>query len=346
MKKNKYFSILDTLKENNSEPMGLNDRVLLVDGLNTFIRSWAVSPVTNSNGAHVGGISGSMLSIGYAIKNIKPTRVIIVFDGKDGSQRRRKLFPDYKAKRKPTENINRSIQLDTTPENTRKNMGMQLGRLGQYLETLPVTMYSIDKIEADDVIAYICKQALPESKHFIMSSDKDFIQLVDDRISVWSPTKKKLYFKEDVQNDFEVPAHNYLTYRLLTGDKSDCIPGIPGAGLKTLQKRLPILFGDTPIGIDEIIEATKDSDYKVGKIINENRDLLEMNHKLMQLDNVDIAGTHKLNILNNLNEVNKFNKFKFQSMLLEDQLTGAIRNHDMWLKNTFIPLQAFKLKKK
>ena len=342
MAKNKYFSILETLKENNSQPMGLNDRVLLVDGLNTFIRSWAVSPVTNSNGVHVGGISGSMLSIGYAIKNIKPTRVIIVFDGKGGSQRRRKIFPDYKAKRKPTENINRSIKLDTTPDQTRQNMGMQLGRLAQYLETLPVSIYSIDKVEADDVIAYICKQVLKDSKHFIMSSDKDFLQLVDDRIAVWSPTKKKLYFKEDVQNDFEVPAHNYLTYRLLTGDKSDCIPGIPGSGLKTLQKRLPILFEDTPIGVDELIEATKDSDFKVTQTIHENRELLEMNYKLMQLNDVDISGTHKLNILDNIDKVNKFNKFKFQQMLLEDQLTGAIRNHEMWLKDTFIPLQAFK----
>ncbi len=341
--KNKYFSILETLKENNSQPSGLNDRVLLVDGLNTFIRSWAVSPVTNSNGVHVGGISGSLLSIGYAIKNIKPTRVIIVFDGKGGSQRRRKLFPDYKAKRKPTENINRSIKLDTTPDQTRQNMGMQLGRLGQYLDTLPVSMYSIDGIEADDVIAYICKQALTDSKHFIMSSDKDFIQLVDDRIAVWSPTKKKLYFKEDVQNDFKVPAHNYLTYRLLTGDKSDCIPGIPGSGLKTLQKRLPILFEDTPVSVDELIEATKDSNFKVTQMIHENRELLELNHKLMQLHDVDISGTHKLNILDNINKVNKFNKFKFQQMLLEDQLSGALRNHEMWLKDTFVPLQAFKL---
>ncbi len=221
-------------------------------------------------------------------------------------------------------------------------MGMQLGRLAQYLETLPVSIYSIDKIEADDVIAYICKQVLKDSKHFIMSSDKDFLQLIDDRIAVWSPTKKKLYFKEDVQNDFEVPAHNYLTYRLLTGDKSDCIPGIPGSGLKTLQKRLPILFEDTPIGVDELIEATKDSDFKVTQTIHENRELLEMNYKLMQLNDVDISGTHKLNILDNINKVNKFNKFKFQQMLLEDQLTGAIRNHEMWLKDTFIPLQAFK----
>ena len=341
--KNKYFSILETLKENNSQPSGLNDRVLLVDGLNTFIRSWAVSPVTNSNGVHVGGISGSLLSIGYAIKNIRPTRVIIIFDGKGGSQRRRKLFPDYKAKRKPTENINRSIKLDTTPDQTRQNMSMQLGRLGQYLDTLPVSMYSIDGIEADDVIAYICKQALADSKHYIMSSDKDFLQLVDDRIAVWSPTKNKLYFKDDVKRDFEVPAHNYLTYRLLTGDKSDCIPGIPGSGLKTLQKRLPILFGDNPVGIDELMEATKDSSFKVTQTIHENRELLELNHKLMQLSDVDIAGTHKLKIMDRINDVNKFNKSKFQLMLLEDQLSGALRNHEMWLKDTFVPLQAFKL---
>lgn len=342
MAKNKYFSILETLKENNSQPMGLNDRVLLVDGLNTFIRSWAISPVTNSNGVHVGGISGSMLSIGYAIKNIKPTRVIIVFDGKGGSQRRRKLFPDYKAKRKPTENINRSIKVDSSPDQTRQNMSMQLGRLSQYLDTLPISMFCIDKVEADDVIAYICKQVLKESKHFIMSSDKDFLQLVDDRITVWSPTKKKLYFENDVKNDFKVPAHNYLTYRLLTGDKSDCIPGIPGTGLKTLQKRLPILFEDKKIGIDELIEATKDSDFKVTQMIHDNRELLELNYKLMQLTEVDISGTHKLNIMDNINKVNKFNKFRFQQMLLEDQLTGAIRNHEMWLKDTFIPLQAFK----
>ena len=339
----KYYSdILSNLKEDNT-PVKKDDRVLLIDGLNTFIRAFVMNPATNEDGIHVGGIKGFLLSIGYAIKNIRPTRVIIVFDGKGGSQRRRKLFPDYKAKRKPTENINRSIKLDTTPDQTRQNMSMQLGRLAQYLDALPVSMYSIDTIEADDVIAYICKQGLKDSKHYIMSSDKDFLQLVDDRIAVWSPTKKKLYFKDDVKRDFEVPAHNYLTYRLLTGDKSDCIPGIPGTGLKTLQKRLPILFGEDPIGINELIEATKDSDFKVTQTIHENRELLELNHKLMQLSDVDIAGTHKLKIMDRINDVNKFNKSKFQLMLLEDQLTGALRNHEMWLKETFVPLQAFKL---
>ena len=96
MSKGKYFSILETLQENTSKPTGLNDRVLLVDGLNTFIRAWAISPVTNDDGVHVGGITGFLMSIGYAIKTITPTRVIICFDGKGGSQRRRKIFPNRK----------------------------------------------------------------------------------------------------------------------------------------------------------------------------------------------------------------------------------------------------------
>ena len=61
----------------------------------------------------------------------------------------------------------------------------------------------------------ISKQLLKDSKIFIMSSDKDFIQLVDDRIAVWSPTKKKLYFKGDVAEDYKIPPHNYLMYRTL-----------------------------------------------------------------------------------------------------------------------------------
>ena len=56
--KNKYFSILDSLKENEAVDTNLNDRVLIIDGLNTFIRSWSVSPATNDDGIHVGGISG------------------------------------------------------------------------------------------------------------------------------------------------------------------------------------------------------------------------------------------------------------------------------------------------
>ena len=85
----KYYSeILKNLNED-TEPLKLNDRILLVDGLNTFIRAFVMNPSTNEDGIHIGGIKGFMLSMGYAIKNIKPTRVIVCFDGAGGSQRRR-----------------------------------------------------------------------------------------------------------------------------------------------------------------------------------------------------------------------------------------------------------------
>ena len=78
---NRFLKMLDELKK---EPLdlNLNSRVLIVDGLNQFIRTFATSPVTNDDGLHVGGITGFFLTIGYAIKHLKPTRVILVFDGR------------------------------------------------------------------------------------------------------------------------------------------------------------------------------------------------------------------------------------------------------------------------
>ena len=81
MKKD-YLKMFDNLEKGSVETAGPNDKVLIIDGLNTFIRSFAVSPVTNDDGVHVGGISGFLLSIGYAIKTLQPTRVIICFDGR------------------------------------------------------------------------------------------------------------------------------------------------------------------------------------------------------------------------------------------------------------------------
>ena len=93
----KFISFLDQVQNNNStEKTYLNDKILIVDGLNTFIRAFAVNPAINDDGAHIGGIVGFLKSLRYAIDILKPTRCIIVFDGKDGSKRRRKLYPEYK----------------------------------------------------------------------------------------------------------------------------------------------------------------------------------------------------------------------------------------------------------
>ena len=131
--KQSYIDILKNLKEDNSVSQSTNDRILLIDGLNTFIRAFAVNPSTNDDGVHIGGMTGFLQSIGYAIKNIKPTRVIICFDGKGGSSRRRKLFPEYKANRKVRKRLTRLTSFNSQ-EDESISMSQQISRLVQYLD--------------------------------------------------------------------------------------------------------------------------------------------------------------------------------------------------------------------
>ena len=227
----KFISFLDQVKdEEHKSVTHLNDRVLIIDGLNTFIRSFAVNPAINEDGLHIGGMMGFLKSIRYTCDILKPSRCIIVFDGKDGSKRRRKIYPEYKENRKVKQRLNRNVDWGTAPQDEEESMKQQMGRLIEYLEQLPLTLISIDGIEADDTIAYISQQLLSESDIFIMSTDKDFLQLVDDRVKVWSPTKKKLYTKKVIQEEYGIPSRNIFTYRILDGDKSDNIIGVQGAG--------------------------------------------------------------------------------------------------------------------
>ncbi len=334
----KYYSdILSNLKEDNTEK-GLNDRVLLIDGLNTFIRSFVMNPSTNEDGIHVGGIKGFLLSIGYAIKNIKPTRVIICFDGAGGSQRRRKLLPEYKQNRKVNRKLLRAAHQEHTVEDDKLAMRYQMQRLIDYLKRCPVTVAIIDKIEADDTIAYISKQLLSNSKCFIMSSDKDFLQLVDDRVIVWAPTKKKMYFSMDIEDEYNLRPENYIIYKCLLGDKGDNVPGIRGLGHKTLIKHLPMLFGKEKISLEDVIEYAKNNPSTKMDLIKNNEDKLYLNFKLMQLHETDISGTTKERIINIVKSpIPEFVKYDFMKMLLEDRMT-IVKNIEFWIRDVFLSL--------
>ena len=241
----KFISFLEQTKnEERKSVTHLNDRVLIVDGLNTFIRSFAVNPSINEDGLHIGGMVGFLKSVRYTCDILKPSRCIIVFDGKNGSGRRQKIYPEYKGTRKVKRRLNRNVDWGTAPQDEEQSMRQQMGRLVEYLEQLPLTLVCIDGIEADDTMAYISQQLLPESDIILMSTDKDFLQLVDDRVKVWSPTKKKLYNKQAVLEEYGIHSQNILTYRILDGDKSDNIGGIKGAGLKTVKKFLPGILDD------------------------------------------------------------------------------------------------------
>ena len=245
-----------------------DDHALIIDGLNTFIRAFSVNPSLNEDGSHVGGLVGFLKSIRFAINKFKPTRCIIVFDGKGGSKPRQKVYSGYKGGRKVRSRLNRVVDWTVNPQDEAEAMKLQLSRLVEYLENLPLTILSIDNLEADDVMAYVSNTSLKDSKVTIMSTDKDFYQLVDDRVRVYSPTKKKTYDVDMVYKEFGLYPQNLLTGRTIDGDRSDSIPGVKGVGIKSLVKEYPELSENKPFDIMMLMDSAKDRETKVSKLIN------------------------------------------------------------------------------
>ena len=335
----RYLSILEDIKKSGGKVDSgkPNDSVLLIDGLNTFIRVFSAIPTTNEDGIHIGGIVGFLRSIGYTINMVRPTRVIIVFDGKGGSNRRRKIFPEYKMGRKMSVRLNRTTGVSLTREDEHKMMIAQLNRVIEYLECLPLTITNVENVEADDVIGY-CAKHLFKDKVTIMSTDKDFLQLVDNRIKVYSPTKKLMYDEERIKNEYGIDAKNFLLYRILDGDKSDGIPGIKGAGLKTLLKVFPYLESPHQFTIEDIMkssDANKDK-YKICETIVKEKDQMFLNKKLMDLTDGVMSGNSRLRVKNQMDlPIQRLIKHKFQRMFLEDKMYQALPNLDSWLATTF-----------
>lgn len=339
---NRYLGILNQIKQEKTvDTLTKDSRVLVVDGLNTFIRSYAASPVTNDDGEHVGGISGFLLSVGHAIKAINPTRLVIVFDGKNGSSRRRQIFTEYKAHRNFKVKLNRAETVDK-----QDNQLAQLIRLRDYLEALPLTIIVCDNTEADDVIAYAVNDCFRESQCFIMSSDKDFLQLINDRIYVWSPTKKKLYYNDDVFEDFGIHANNFALYKAIIGDPSDNIPGVEGIGAKTLLKRFPFIQQQEKLELSDFMSMVNDQNDKTKTLqtMKQSQELIERNLQLVSLSDSNMSITNKLKVQNALNQpIQRLSKPTFHRMLIEDKMTTTIKNVDFWLREVAQKLDMFAL---
>ena len=194
--KKRLFSLFENVKGEigvSGLQKNINSDILLVDGLNTYIRCFMAVPSMNDDGIHTGGIAGFLKSLGYAIKLLQPTRVIVVFDGNGGSQKRRKIYPEYKKGRRTNIRLNRTYEDLSDSVTASENFKKELIRTVNYLDTLPVTLMAIDQIEADDTIAYLAMQTFKDSNVTIMSTDRDFLQLASEKIKIWNPVKKKVF---------------------------------------------------------------------------------------------------------------------------------------------------------
>ena len=333
----RHLSILNQIKESGGEIDSgkSNDSVLLIDGLNLFIRVFSAIPTTNEDGVHVGGIVGFLRSLAFSINMIRPTRIIVVFDGKGGSNRRRKIFPQYKMGRKMSYRLNRANDYLTRNEE-QQMMIRQLNRVVEYLECLPITIVNIENDEADDVIGYCTKHIFKDNKSTILSTDKDFLQLVDKNTRLYSPTKKIMYDEDKVFEEYGIHPKNFLLYRMFDGDKSDGIPGVNGVGMKTLTKLFPFMKTEQKYTLDDIMRSAETQKNTICERIMESKDLLDMNRRLMDLDDSIITGHTKLKVKEIAERpIQRLVKHRFQKMFLEDKLYQALPNLNSWLATTF-----------
>ncbi len=176
MKQKELFKLLDNIQEQGEGTVINSERVLLIDGLNLFFRNFAMMNMVNPDGVHVGGLGGFFRSLGALIRQIDPTQVYVVFDGAGSANNRKNIIPEYKSGRDLQRITNWDAFDDLDDEHDAKVD--QMVRIIQYLKTLPVKTCSIDKVEADDIIAYFENPPPPTPKNteFKVTSDKDYIQ--------------------------------------------------------------------------------------------------------------------------------------------------------------------------
>ena len=340
MKQKDLLKLLDNMDEHGEETVE-GERILMIDGLNLFFRNFAMMNMVNPDGIHIGGLGGFFRSLGAEIRRVNPTQVYVIFDGAGSSNNRKNLLPEYKSGR-DLQRITNWDAFDNLEDEHDAKVD-QMVRIIQYLKTLPVKTLSIPKVEADDVIAYLSSVVPkdPKDKVFIVSSDKDFLQLINKNVIVYRPMEKEFYTEETVVEKFKMSPTNFILYKTLMGDNSDKVAGVKGLGPKKLYKLFPEL-SERDMSLDDIYNICE-SKFKENVIyarIIQNIDALERNYKIMDLSNPMIDKNDE----NYLNEVVKSKDIhyipdQFIAMYNEDKLGGMIRNLDFWIKDIFEPLQ-------
>ena len=195
--------------------------LLLVDGSSYLYRAFHALPELRSpKGEPTGAIYGVLNMLRKLSTDYKSQARACVFDAK-GKTFRDEEYPDYKANRAPM------------PD----DLGSQVKPLCEAVEALGWPVLVIDGVEADDVIATLAEQARAGGWRTVISTgDKDFAQLVDERITLVNTMSSETLDIEGVRKKFGVPPEKFLDYQTLIGDAIDNIPGVDKVGPKTAAR--------------------------------------------------------------------------------------------------------------
>ncbi|MDP6684781.1 MAG: DNA polymerase I [Candidatus Marinimicrobia bacterium] len=202
-------------------------RLFLIDGYAMLYRCHFAlirNPLITSYGLHTSALYGFTNQLLKLIDLEKPDYIAAIFDTKEKTFRH-EYYPSYKA----------------TREKMPEELVDQLPHLWRILKGLNVFNTSIPGFEADDIVGTVAKSVEQENLDtFIVSGDKDFMQLVNSHVFLYSPggarTQTKIYDKKGVEERWGIPPESMIDLLGLMGDASDNIPGVRGVGEKSAQK--------------------------------------------------------------------------------------------------------------
>jgi len=212
---------------------GKGDHVFLVDGSSYIFRAYHALPPLNrkSDGLQVNAVLGFCNMLWKLLRDMpednRPTHLAIVFD-KSEVTFRNKLYPDYKAHRPPAPD-------DLIP---------QFGLIRDAVRAFDLPCLEQNGFEADDLIATYARLATERgATTTIVSSDKDLMQLVTDKVVMFDTMKDRRIGIPEVIEKFGVPPEKVVEVQALAGDSTDNVPGVPGIGVKTAAQ-LIVEYGD------------------------------------------------------------------------------------------------------
>jgi DNA polymerase I len=192
--------------------------VYLIDGTAYIYRAYhAIRGLSNSRGLPTNAIFGFTRMLMKLMEDRSPQYVAMFFDAK-GPTFRHEMYKDYKANRPPM------------PE----DMVVQLPYIKEVTAAFNLPTIEMSGFEADDLIGTAARLAEKEGYSVvIVTGDKDFMQLVTDKIAIWDPMKDSTIDIQSIKEKFGIEPHQMIDVQGLSGDTADNIPGVPGIGQKT-----------------------------------------------------------------------------------------------------------------
>jgi DNA polymerase-1 len=225
---------------------------------------------------------------------------------------------NYKEGRNPLR-LNRDVRNLTENEEISNRIWQQT-RVAEYFNQMPIIQLLYPNIEADDLISYVANhQHYKKWQKVIVSADKDFIQLINDKTVLYRPIQEEILNVAKVIEKYGVHPNNFALARAITGDDSDNLKGVRGVGMATVAKKLPMLTEDKSYLPNDVVEFSKDKEGKAFISIASSFDAIRDNYRIMQLSSPQISYQVKQQIDEVIENFNpELNQLEFRRMSMQD----------------------------